>query len=115
MGFRYALHVKELPGKPDIVFVSRRKIIFVHGCFWHKHNCRHGSKSPTTNSDYWNRKREMNARRDREHIKSLRNAGWQVLVVWECRTRNPDSLLKKLEKFLIGDSPFNKHDSGRHD
>jgi DNA mismatch endonuclease, patch repair protein len=100
MGCRYALHVKALPGKPDLVFVSRRKIIFVHGCFWHKHNCRHGRITPATNTDYWNRKREKNAKRDREHIKSLRKDGWIVLVIWECWTQNAGSLRKKLETFL---------------
>src|SRR5271163_4168874 len=71
MGYRYALHVNRLPGSPDLVFTSRRKIIFVHGCFWHKHFCWHGSKSPVTNSDYWNGKRERNAQRDRQHLRAL--------------------------------------------
>jgi DNA mismatch endonuclease (patch repair protein) len=100
MGFRYALHAKKLPGKPDLVFVSRRKIIFVHGCFWHKHNCCHGSISPATNSAYWNAKRERNAERDQENIKALRKDGWEVLVVWECSTRDTNSLSKKVENFL---------------
>lgn len=100
MGYRYALHVKELPGKPDLVFVSRKKIIFVHGCFWHKHKCRHGSISPATNADYWSSKRGRNVERDREHIKALRKDGWKVLVIWECWTRNTDSLRKRLEAFL---------------
>jgi len=100
MGYRYALHVKRLPGKPDLVFVSRRKIIFVHGCFWHKHNCRHGRVSPATNSGYWSAKREGNARRDREHVKALRSDGWRVLVLWECWTRDLGSLTKRLESFL---------------
>ncbi len=104
MGYRYALHVRDLPGKPDLVFVSRRKIIFVHGCFWHKHNCRHGSVSPVTNRDYWNRKREKNAERDREHIRTLRKEGWKILVLWECRTQNPESLRKRLQAFLSGDT-----------
>ncbi len=104
MGFRYGLHAKNLPGKPDLVFVSRRKIIFVHGCFWHKHNCGHGSISPVTNTDYWSGKRERNAQRDKENIKALRKDGWKVLVVWECSTRNPESLRRKLERFLRGAS-----------
>lgn len=103
MGFRYALHVKNLPGKPDLVFVSRRKIIFVHGCFWHKHNCRHGSISPITNAGYWNGKRERNAERDKKNIRALRKDGWKVLVVWECSTRDSISLRKRLENFLRGD------------
>lgn len=100
MGYRYALHVKHLPGKPDIVLVSRRKIIFVHGCFWHSHRCSHGSISPSTNSEYWSRKREQNARRDREHIGSLRKQGWKVLVIWECMTRDSELLSVKLSRFL---------------
>jgi DNA mismatch endonuclease (patch repair protein) len=100
MGFRYALHVKRLAGKPDIVLVSRGKIIFVHGCFWHKHTCRHGSKSPTTNSAYWNQKRDRNFQRDRDHIRSLRKAGWQVQVIWECWTHDIGSLREKLARFL---------------
>ena len=100
MGYRYALHVKTLPGKPDLVLVSRRRIIFVHGCFWHKHRCRHGRISPMINSDYWSGKRERNAERDREHIKSLRKDGWEVLVIWECWTRDAESLRRRLEAFL---------------
>ena len=100
MGFRYALHAKNLPGKPDLVFVSRRKIIFVHGCFWHKHNCRHGSISPATNSAYWNGKRERNAERDKKNIRTLRKDGWKVLVIWECSTRDATSLSKRVENFL---------------
>ena len=100
MGYRYALHAANLPGKPDLVFVSRRKIIFVHGCFWHKHSCRHGSISPATNSDYWNAKRDRNAQRDREHLRALRRSGWKVLVLWECQTKDSDSVRRKLEVFL---------------
>src|SRR6266700_6009312 len=90
MGYRYALHVKRLTGKPDIVLVSRRKVVFVHGCFWHNHTCRHGSKSPTTNSEYWDLKRKRNALRDREPIEALREDDWKVLVIWECWTRSSE-------------------------
>ena len=100
MGYRYTLHRRTLPGKPDLVFVSRRKIIFVHGCFWHMHGCRHGRVSPATNVDYWKRKRERNKERDREHIKALRRDGWKVLVLWECWTRKPDYIRDKLREFL---------------
>lgn len=100
MGYRYVLHAANLPGKPDLVFVSRRKIIFVHGCFWHKHSCTHGSISPSTNCDYWIAKREKNSRRDKQHTKALRKDGWKVLVLWECQTKNPGTLLRKLEAFL---------------
>jgi len=100
LGYRYALHSSKLPGKPDLVFVSRRKVIFVHGCFWHKHKCRHGSISPVTNADYWQHKRDGNVARDRAHTKALRKEGWGVLVIWECWTRDPDSIRKKLREFL---------------
>lgn len=100
MGYRYALHVDRLPGSPDLVFTSRRKIIFVHGCFWHRHNCRHGSISPVTNSDYWNAKRERNVQRDRHHLRALRKEGWKVLVLWECKTRDLEALRRKLDSFL---------------
>jgi DNA mismatch endonuclease, patch repair protein len=100
MGYRYALHRKDLPGKPDLVFVSRRRIVFVHGCFWHLHKCRHGSISPMNNADYWCRKRERNKQRDKEHVRSLRASGWKVLVVWECWTRDIASLRRRLTDFL---------------
>ena len=101
MGFRYALHSKNLPGKPDLVFTSRKRIIFVHGCFWHKHNCPHGRVSPAANSDYWRAKREKNAIRDRQHTIELRKRGWKVLVLWECWTKDLNSLTARLEAFLI--------------
>ncbi|MGA7886900.1 MAG: very short patch repair endonuclease [Acidobacteriaceae bacterium] len=100
MGYRYGLHVKRLLGKPDIVLVSRRKIIFVHGCFWHKHRCSHGRVSPTTNSGYWDEKRRRNAERDRRNIRSLRGQGWDVLVIWECWTSGERKLQHRLKAFL---------------
>lgn len=100
MGYRYALHVKRLPGKPDIVLVSRRKAVFIHGCFWHSHSCSHGSKSPATNQDYWSQKRLRNAARDREHLRSLRKEGWSVLVIWECETKRLEKVKGRLIRFL---------------
>jgi DNA mismatch endonuclease (patch repair protein) len=103
MGYRYALHVRRLPGNPDIVLVSRRKVIFVHGCFWHSHNCRHGRIAPVSNSEYWNNKRKRNAQRDKRRLSALRKEGWKVLVVWECWTRDQDSLRNRLKGFLRTD------------
>ena len=100
LGYRYALHRKNLSGKPDLVFVSRRKIVFVHGCFWHVHNCRHGRIPPVSNLNYWRTKREKNKERDKEHLRSLRAAGWKVLVVWECWTRDMVRVGKRLADFL---------------
>src|SRR5438067_12558133 len=100
LGYRYALHRKNLPGKPDLVFVSRRKIVFVHGCFWHVHKYRHGRKYPVSNLNYWQTKRERNKKRDKEHLRALRATGWKVLVVWECWTKETERLRKRLIEFL---------------
>ena len=100
MGFRYRLHQKNLPGKPDIVLARHCKIIMVHGCFWHMHNCRYGRVTPKTNKKFWKIKREGNVERDRKNIKQLRRLGWKVLVIWECQTRKIDKLTKKLHNFL---------------
>lgn len=101
LGYRYILHDKRLPGCPDIVFPSRRKVIFVHGCFWHGHSCKRGSR-PTTNAEFWADKIESNQVRDAQHIKQLRLAGWRVLVVWECATVRPkiSALQQRLTRFL---------------
>lgn len=104
MGFRYRLHRKDLPGKPDLVFGPRQKVIFVHGCFWHQHpdpDCK-VARLPKSNKDYWLPKLEKNQRRDAEHIEALENAGWDVLVIWECQTKDRDILAEKLREFLSG-------------
>jgi len=100
MGFRYSLHKKSLPGKPDLVLVRHRRIIDVHGCFFHMHDCRYGRVVPVTNADFWKTKRLSNAARDQRNIKELRRAGWKVRVVWECETRNLKTLTRRLERFL---------------
>jgi DNA mismatch endonuclease, patch repair protein len=100
MGYRYRLHDQKLPGKPDLVFPSRRKVIFVHGCFWHKHSCRRGRRSPVANAEYWQRKRERNRVRDKIAVGALRSAGWKVLVIWECHTRDLERLRSTLLSFL---------------
>ena len=100
LGFRYRLHKKDLPGKPDLVLVRHRKIIDVHGCFFHMHDCRFGSVKPVTNAEFWHTKRKSNVTRDRRNLKSLKKAGWQVLIVWECQTKNPTRLQKTLANFL---------------
>jgi DNA mismatch endonuclease (patch repair protein) len=83
-GFRYRLHVKDLPGKPDIVLPKYKTVIFVHGCFWHKHfNCKH-NKLPKKNHDYWIPKLDGNKDRDKKHIKELKSIDWKVITVWEC-------------------------------
>ncbi len=101
LGFTgYRLHRKELPGKPDVAFLGRRKAIFIHGCFWHGHNCQRGSRAPVTNASYWLPKIERNRQRDAEHLADLARLGWSVLTVWECELREPGTLSAKLAAFL---------------
>ncbi len=98
--YRYKLHDKRLPGKPDLVFPARRKVIFVHGCFWHQHNCPRGARLPKSHQDYWGSKLSRNQQRDAEHNSSLEAMGWQVLVIWECETRDRQTLATTLTLFL---------------
>lgn len=102
MGFRYRLHAAELPGKPDLAFPRLRKLILVHGCFWHRHHCRSGRSMPASRVDYWQQKFERNVRRDRANRRKLRRLGWGVMVVWECQTRprNRIALERRLQRFL---------------
>lgn len=99
-GYRFRLHRSDLPGKPDLVFPSLRKVIFVHGCFWHSHNCRKGQGAPSTNSDFWNRKRKLTVERDSRTLKALADCGWDTYVVWECALKDPDAIRHCLEEFL---------------
>jgi len=103
MGYRYRLHPRGLPGKPDIVFVSRRKVVFVHGCFWHGHGCAKG-RLPKSRLDYWRAKIEANVDRDRTKIEQLEAQGWNVAVVWQCETAQRDALASRLKEFLDGAS-----------
>ena len=100
MGYRYSLHRKDLPGKPDMVLVRHGKIIFVHGCFWHMHNCCYGRVKPATRAKFWEQKRQGNIERDKRNIRKLRQQGWKVLTIWECQTRDLSKLAKKLALFL---------------
>ena len=99
-GFRYRLHRRDLPGRPDIVFPGRRKAIFVHGCFWHGHACSRGARAPKTNQDYWRAKIERNRERDKQHRAALERLGWSSIVIWECELRNAQQAFAQLEKFL---------------
>ncbi|TXF11165.1 very short patch repair endonuclease [Pelomicrobium methylotrophicum] len=91
-GLRYRLHDRRLPGVPDLVFPSRKTVVFVHGCFWHQHpNCPAAAR-PQSRTDYWTRKLEGNIARDARHRTELESAGWRVLVIWECETRNREAL-----------------------
>lgn len=102
MGFRFRLHRKDLPGKPDLVLPRHERVIFVHGCFWHMHRCRYGRVTPKTNAEFWQAKREGNVARDRRNRRKLKAAGWQVLTIWECWTKDPEgSVIHRLEDFLL--------------
>ena len=100
MGFRYRLHRKDMPGKPDLVFGPRRKIIFVHGCFWHGHTCKRGDRIPKENRRYWTKKIARNKERDQEHVSALKAKGWKVLVIWECETKDTKWLGKRVRAYL---------------
>lgn len=100
MGYRFRLHRRDLPGKPDIVLPRHRKVILVHGCFWHRHSCKLGRPQPKHNARFWNQKLDANVARDRRASRDLRREGWQVLVIWECETRNRDRLTARINSFL---------------
>jgi DNA mismatch endonuclease, patch repair protein len=99
-GYRYRLHVRGMPGTPDLVFPARRKVVFLHSCFWHGHGCRL-SRMPKSRKGYWNKKITSNRARDARNERALRRLGWKVLSVWECRFReSPDKALDRLARFL---------------
>lgn len=100
MGYRYRLHAKGIAGKPDITFLGRKAAIFVHGCFWHGHDCRRGGRVPRDNQAYWGKKLARNAERDSANRASLEASGWRVLVVWECETKDAETLAQRLKDFL---------------
>lgn len=102
LGYRFRLHRKDLPGKPDIVLPRHHNVIFVHGCFWHGHfGCRRAAR-PGSNMEFWNTKIDGNMERDRRAVLSLESLGWSVLTVWECELRDKEALEKILESFLAG-------------
>jgi DNA mismatch endonuclease (patch repair protein) len=100
LGYLYRLHVKHLPGKPDLVFKKRKKIIFVHGCFWHQHELCSNNRYPKSNTSYWIPKLRRNLQRDKENQEALIKQEWNVLVIWECETADIDSLKIRLQKYL---------------
>lgn len=102
LGYRFRLHDKDLAGKPDLVFRPRRKVIFVHGCFWHGHSdplCLDGRR-PKSRAEYWGPKLDRNIERDAAHVAALEADGWKVLVVWECETKDRAALVRRLRRFL---------------
>ncbi len=99
LGYRFRLHRKELPGRPDLVFAARRKVIFVHGCFWHRHSCRRAT-IPTANREFWMEKFRQNKARDRKVLKALKAEGWDSLVIWQCELKDSDSVAARVIAFL---------------
>lgn len=100
LGYRFRLHRNDLPGKPDLAFIGRRKVVFVHGCSWHGHACARGNRAPKTNTEYWRMKIARNRERDVTNARKLKCDGWKVLVVWECELKNRERVGKRLGRFL---------------
>ena len=100
MGYRFRLHRKDLPGSPDIVLPKYKTVIFVHGCFWHRHeNCKYAT-TPKTREEFWDNKFKQNVQRDKNNFKELKNLNWKVLVLWECEVKNIQNLREKLNNFI---------------
>lgn len=99
-GYRFRKNVSTLPGKPDIVLPKYRTVIFVHGCFWHRHKGCKQATTPGTNTEFWQKKFERNVANDRKHARQLRRLGWHVITVWECQLEKPDKVLQRLENLL---------------
>jgi len=99
LGYRFRLHRKDLPGKPDLVFPARRKVIFVHGCFWHSHGCKSGL-IPNSNQEFWLPKLAGNKMRDSKNLAALEDQNWKALVIWQCELTDATSLRSKIRRFL---------------
>lgn len=99
-GFRYRLHARDLPGKPDLVFPRYRSVIFINGCFWHGHDCARGARVPKSNRDYWLAKVARNKARDEDIVKALAALGWRAYIVWECSLQNVDDAADKAARWL---------------
>jgi len=105
LGYRFRLHSDKLPGKPDLVFPARRKVIFVHGCFWHRHTrCRYAT-TPKTKTEFWKAKFKANVARDKRTRLALERLGWAVEMVWQCELKEPELLAERLDEFLSEDKP----------
>jgi DNA mismatch endonuclease, patch repair protein len=102
LGLRFRLHSGDLPGKPDLVFRRWRTALFVNGCFWHSHHCQR-ARLPKTNVDYWTKKLQRNAVRDKEAIRLLKKSGWRCAVIWECQAKDPTKLDRILRRLFVSD------------
>lgn len=100
LGYRFRLHSNDLSGKPDLVFRSKHKVIFVHGCYWHRHKCKLGKVYPSTNADFWKLKFQANKLRDKKNYRRLIEHGWSYFIVWECELNNIENLVERLKLFL---------------
>lgn len=100
IGYRFRLHRKDLPGKPDLTFARLHKVVFVHGCFWHGHDCARGARIPVQNREYWTQKVARNVERDCKTQAALERLGWKSLVVWECEIKDKDRMQRVLRRFL---------------
>ena len=99
LGYRFRLHRRDLPGSPDLVFPNRKKVIFVHGCYWHRHDCKKAT-TPKSNVEFWQKKFDDNVMRDNKNLADLRGKGWDAMVVWQCETEKSDDLADRLNDFL---------------
>ena len=99
LGYRFRLHRRDLPGSPDLVFPGRKKVVFVHGCYWHRHDCKKAT-TPKTNVDFWQKKFDDNIMRDNKNLSDLAEMGWETMVVWQCEAEKPDDLADRLIEFL---------------
>lgn len=99
-GYRFRLHQKNLPGTPDVAFPLRRKVIFIHGCFWHQHGGCTGAYKPATQTEYWEPKLKRNVERDQDAIQELHQSGWAAMVVWECELADKNKVVQRLQEFL---------------
>ena len=113
LGYRFRLHRRDLPGTPDICFPGRRKAIFVHGCFWHRHEGCRRTTTPRTRRSFWTEKFRDNVARDRGNLNDLAALGWSVLVIWECETADPETLASRLAGFLDRAAARQARTSGR--
>jgi DNA mismatch endonuclease (patch repair protein) len=107
-GYRFRKNVKSLPGKPDIVLPKYQTVIFVHGCFWHRHKGCKNTRTPKSNKAFWKKKFEQNVSNDRKHVRQLKKLGWKVVLVWTCELKKPEKLVQSLEKSLAAKERKNR-------
>lgn len=100
LGYRFRLHASQLPGKPDIVLPKYKTVVFVHGCFWHRHRCKKGNRHPRSNTDYWDAKLKKNVARDASNRRQLRLRGWRCITIWECQTKEQVKLADELRQAI---------------